>query len=189
MIKEFLNHGVIEFMSALARNVIYSALLFLTLSLFNLACSSDSKTNINKVIKNNSKSELELNREGWLNRNVYQVIESVPLQGQTFRPEKDEIPLELKKKVFYRCAQLIALSRYNLYKDDFPMIKKLYQYRPFRKVMKGEYVHFQQEGNTLRTVYRVESNELIRSVKNVLNNFEELNPSLRKKIKESDLSF
>jgi hypothetical protein len=127
-----------------------------------------------------------LDKEGWINRDVFQVIESIPADSKDLSQAQRKKAL---RKAVYREAEIIALKRYKLYKKDFHYIKKLMEFRPFLKLSRGKLVHTTYKDNQVRFVYRLQEKDLQRKMKKVLNRFEEHYPKLRQKIRPGDYSY
>lgn len=170
----------------------------LTLLLFFMAgllsCQSTMKPGENgigipddQVGQQESEAEkYPLDKEGWINRDVFQVIESIPADSQDLSSAQRK---EAKRKAVYRGAEIIALKRYNLYKKDFHYIKKLTKFRPFLELSRGKLVYTSYKDDQVRLVYRLNQKNLQRKMKQVLNSFEEHYPELRKKIRPGDYSY
>ncbi len=167
------------------KRIILSFFFFLA-SLILISCKNE-KANVQVRITNPNpvvvKDPYPLDKEGWLNREVFQVLESMSSSDST-----PDLAL-FQERAMMRSAKLLALSRYKIFKEDFQIIQDLYKFQPFQRAMTGKVVFSEVKDGNFRGVYRVEQKDLIRRVKRVMNAFEELNPGLRKKIKEGDLTF
>jgi hypothetical protein len=168
------------------RIIIRKFLFCLAIALLACPNCSQQKKGSEPMVKKNNKPTFPLDKEGWLDKDNFQVIESV----QSLNPAGNkEIENKIENKAFFRAAQLILFSRYRIFKDDMAIVAKLAKFSPYSGLMHGKVIKIELAADKARVVYRISGQNLKRSLKGVLNSFEEANPSLRKIIKDDDFSF